>query len=141
MIEPLIKISIIYILFAVIVLLVFKLVNRLIKLHWLVLIIGLLSPLLLYLPTEIRTFKYGSQFSTFTINTGFNLPVVYYRVFSINDKNAKLFIVEGKGGKHQVGNFYWFSKEEGQWQFNGKWETVWSSNGGSASKFTVPPYF
>jgi hypothetical protein len=101
----------------------------------------MVSPFLLYLPVELNTYLYGKDFKSVELNTGFNSSIVYYKVFSINDKEAKLFYVEGKNGSHDMGNFYRFAKENGKWKYY-KWErTMWTNLGGSASEFTVPPYF
>ena len=104
-------------------------------------ILVLVSPILLYTPIELNTYIYGKDFKDVKVNTGFNQPVVYYKVFFINDKEAKLFYVEGENRHHEMGNFYDFVKENGNWKFD-RWErTMWTNLGGSASKFTMPPYF
>ena len=141
--EALFHVVIRYILFIGIVSTLFWLIrkvfkNRIVMISY---IFVVLSPLLLYIPVEVNTFLYGKEFRAVEIDTGLNPPVVYYKVFSINKNEAELFFVEGENGYHGVGNFYYFVKENGKWKFNRWGRTMWTNYGGSASEFTVPPYF
>jgi hypothetical protein len=132
-----------YIFFIGIVTILFWLLRKVIKNRIVILcyVFVLISPFLLYIPVEVNTFLYGKEFNDVEIDTGFNLPVVYYKVFSVNKNEAKLFFVEGENGDHGVGNFYYFVNENGKWKFNEWGRSMWTNYGGSASEFTVPPYF
>ncbi len=101
----------------------------------------LILPFLFYLPVEMKTVLYAYQFENVNMDTGFNSPSIYMKVFSINKDEAKLFFVEGENKERHMGNFYWFVKQNGQWKFTGRWQCVWTNLGGSASDFTWPPYF
>lgn len=141
--EPLGQIVIFYYLFFMVVTIIFWMVRKVSKskLFVFIYIVLLISPSFLYIPVEIDTFLYGKEFKNVEINTGWNLPVIYYKVFYINDKEAKLFYVEGENGRHDIGNFYHFVKVDGKWKFH-KWgRTMWSNLGGNASEVTFPPYF
>lgn len=133
---------IIYSIFFAVVTKLFSLVRKRIKrkIITILYIIILLSPSVFYIPIEINTYLHGYEFSDVDIETGFNLPTVYYKVFSYSDTEAKLFYVEGENGKHQVGKYYTFTKENGVWIMQG-WGCFWTDLGGSASETTFPPYF
>ena len=132
----------IYSIFFAIVTKLFSLVRKRIKRKIIAVlyIIILLSPSFWYVPIEINTYLHGYEFSDVDIETGFNLPTVYYKVFSYTDTEAKLYYVEGKNGKHQVGKYYTFIKHDGVWARQ-SWGCVWTDLGGSASETTFPPYF
>jgi hypothetical protein len=141
--EAIVQVSILYLFFAIVVTTIFLLIHKRIRnrLITFLFIILLISPSFLYIPIEINTYKYGKEFKNIKIDTGFNSPVIYYKVFSISETESELFYVEGKNGKHDMGNFYYFTKINGKWEFN-KWgRTMWTRTGGSASEFTLPPYF
>lgn len=132
-----------YVCFIIVTLGVVALINRIFsgKIPKYLLVLMIFSPFLAYVPTELNTIRFGKEFSTVKVDTGFNLPVVYYRVLTINDNSAKVVFVEGKNGNHEIANVYHFDKVNGRWKFNGKWDTSWTTLGGSASEFTFPPYF
>lgn len=141
--EPLGQVIILYLFFVGIVSILYLIARKLIKNRVILYcyLFVLISPFLIYVPVEVRTFLYGDQFKNVEIDTGLNGPVVYYKVFSITESEAKLFFVEGENGYHGAGMLYGFVKEDGEWQF-ASWEgVVWTNYGGSASEFTVPPYF
>lgn len=141
--EPIAHVTLLYLLFMGIVSIIYRLFrivfkNKIIKLIYTLILI---SPFFLYIPVELKTYLYGKEFQNVKINTGFNGPVIYYKVFSIDDKKAKLFFVEGDNGKHDYGAFYHFVKENGKWKFERWGKVMWTNLGGSASEFTLPPYF
>jgi hypothetical protein len=139
--EALLQIIVIYIFFIGIISTLFWLIRKWFKnkIIMVLYILILVSPLFLYIPIELKTYLYGKDFKYVEIHTGFNRPVIYYRVFFINDKEAKLFYVEGENGKHELGRYYDFVKENGKWKFQRGGRTMWTNLGGSASEFTVPP--
>ncbi|WP_010248570.1 hypothetical protein [Acetivibrio cellulolyticus] len=141
--EPLVQVVLLYILFIVLITILFGLLRKVFKNRIVIFcyVFILISPFLLYIPVEVNTFLYGKEFKDVEIDTGLNYPVVYYKVFSISKNEAELFFVEGENGYHEVGNFYYFVKENGKWKFNRWGRTMWTNYGGSASEFTVPPYF
>lgn len=141
--EPLFHVSIIYLLFVGIITVLFRLIRKAFsnKIILLLYIFVLISPLFLYIPVELNTYLYGNEFKNVEIDTGFEQSTIYYKVFSIDAKEAKLFYVEGENGKRSFGTFYYFEKENGKWEFKEWGELMWTNLGGSASEFTVPPYF
>jgi len=141
--EPLVQLTFLYMIFLAIVIACGKIIEKYIKkkLRKIVYTLVLISPILLYIPTEINTLLYGNEFKGVKIETGFNLPVIYYKVLSIDSNKAELFYVEGENGSHDVGEIYRFVKENGKWTFTGWWQTVWTNSSGNAADFTVPPYF
>ena len=141
--EALFLVFVIYLFFVGIVTILFWLIRKVFKNKIIIFlyITVLASPIFLYIPVELNTYLYGQDFKDIEIDIGFNSPIIYYKVFFINDREAKLFYVEGENGNHNIGNFYHFVKENGKWKFQ-RWErTMWTNLGGSASEFTVPPYF
>lgn len=140
--EPLFQVIFLYFLFFLIVRKLFSLIQKRIKgkILMIIYIIILLSPSLLYVPIEVNTYLYGYQFKNIQIENGYDIPTIYYKIFSISDNEAKLFYVQGENGEHRVGNFFTFVKENGTWKYHGRGSTVWSKFG-SASEFTIPPYF
>lgn len=142
--EPLAQSILIYLLFLGVCLAVYGLWNRgraKRRMPVWVLIVLALSPGLLYLPVEIRTAIYGAQFRDVAANTGWELPRVYLKVMSIHEHVAKVLIVEGEDGEHQIANYYWFRRRNGKWEFSGDCRTLWTNLGGSASESSWPPYF
>lgn len=100
------------------------------------------APLFLYIPIEVKTVIYGPQFR-FLYQTGIDpeLSIIYYKVFNVSKESAKLYIVEGENGQHQIGSYYWFSSENGKWNLDSYGQTLWTTFGGNASEFSFPPYF
>jgi hypothetical protein len=141
--EALFNVFAIYLFFTGITTTLFWLISRVYKnkMVMLLYIIILVSPFFLYIPIELKTYLYGKDFKNVQVETGFQQQIVYYKVFSINEKEAKLFYVEGENGNHNIGNFYYFVKENGKWKFHRWGQTIWTNLGGSASEFIVPPYF
>lgn len=143
MYEALIQAVVMYLFFITIVTCIYWLIKKKFsnKLFAIIYILILISPFFSYISVEINTYLYGKEFKDVKIDSVYNRSVIYYKVFSINDRKAKLFYVEGENGSRDVGNIYDFVKEDGKWKFK-KWEsTIWTNLGGSASEFTVPPYF
>lgn len=141
--EPIAQVTILYLFFVGIVSIAYRLLrivlkNKVIKLLY---ILFLISPFFLYIPVELKTYLYGKEFQNVKIDTGFNRPVIYYKVFSIDDQKATLFYVEGDNGNHDYGTFYHFVKVNGKWEFEEWGRLMWTNLGGSASEFTLPPYF
>lgn len=135
MFEAIMQVILIYILFVIITTVLFLLIKKKCKykiiaiLYYLIIV----SPFFLYLPVEINTYLYGKEFENIKIETGFNNTAIYYKVFSIKDKQAKLFFVEGENRDHDVGIFYYFKKENEELKLY-SWETVWTNLGGSVSE-------
>ncbi|MCL6560179.1 MAG: hypothetical protein K6U74_15575 [Firmicutes bacterium] len=141
MAEPIFQLTVLYVLFLGLLWSIKKVIRAVAKVNISTIIIVLLalSPLLAYIPVEINTIIYGKQFK-FIEEQPTNIPIIYYKVFSINKEEAKLFIVRGKNNKHEIGSFYWFKKVNDKWLPSHS-KTVWTNLGGSASEFTFPPYF
>ncbi len=101
----------------------------------LILIICVLIIGIPYISVEIKTYKYGNQFQERYTDTNMITDIEYYKVFSYSETKAKILYVESG---HETGNFVWFKKEDGKWQYD-HWETIWSENG-SADGWTFPFY-
>lgn len=140
--EPIVQVIFIYFLFFWIVTMPFLFVRKRFKRNIILIIYIciLLSPSLFYVPIEINTYLYGKEFKDVQIDNGWNLPIIYYKVFSINDNEAKIFCIEGENGKHQIGTMYTFVKKDGKWAYS-SCSAIWTDLGGSASETTFPPYF
>ena len=140
--EPILQVIFIYSLFFWIVTIPFLFVKKRFKrrIILIVYISILLSPSLFYIPIEINTYLHGYEFKDIQIDNEWNLPTIYYKIFSINDNEAKIFYVEGENGKHQIGKMYTFIKKDGKWTYC-NWSPIWTNLGGSASETTFPPYF
>jgi len=139
--ESSILVAFVYLIFVVIGIVGLKLLKRVWKkIPLIIYILLFLSPLVIYIPSELNTLIYGNEFADVRHETGFSSDVVYYKVMSVRDDEATLFYVEGKDGKHEAGNVYYFRKENAIWVLDG-WRTIWSNTGGSASENIFPPYF
>lgn len=145
MIEALIHVVFIYFFYITTIFILYKITNRLTKGKYKKTIISIalivsMIPFSLYIPIEVRTYLHKEEFKNVNINTGLSLPIVYFKVFSISNNQAKLFIVEGENKKHDIGNMYILKKEKDKWIVK-EYRTIWTNLGGSASEFTIPPYF
>ena len=141
--EAILQAVLLYVLYIIIISLLFRLAKKVRrrKIILFVFIVLLLSPLTLYLPVEYHTYLHGREFEDVKIDTGFSGPVIYYKIYGINNDEATLFYVEGEEGRHECGNLYRCVKEDGKWVFDDWLGTVWTEKGGSASEFILPAYF
>lgn len=137
------QVAVIYLLFICVVSILFWVIRKFIrnKLITVLFSLILISPFSLYIPIEVNTYLHGKEFKNVKIETMCSGKVIYHKIFSINNKKAKLFFVQGKNGQHEAGNFYYFVKKNGKWKFDSWGQTMWVKSGGSASEFTLPPYF
>jgi len=97
---------------------------------------------------EYLTYRYGDQFKVADRKTSWEGELVYLRVFSYSEKEAKVFIVEryktDKAGiweNYRTGSFYYFGRDatSSAWNLQ-SWNVVWSE-AGSADAWTMPPYW
>lgn len=144
MAEPLMQVFFLYLLYIGVGVLIFWFVRNHVKkcIARVLLVCLIIAPFIFYIPIEVKTALFGSQFRD-VYETGIDpeLSVIYYKVFSISDKSAKLYIVEGENGQHKIGSYYWFFKENGKWNLDSYGQILWTTFGGSASEFSFPPYF
>lgn len=95
-------------------------------------------PLLIYVPVEVKTIMHSKEFVS-SKQEFVNLPLIYMKVLSFKEKKAELIIIAGKNGKHQVEYIVWLEKNNGKWDVI-KRNLLWAEHG-SASDFSIPPYF
>ena len=114
--------------------------------------IGLLIAIILlvaaYGRIEYLTYRYGDQFKVAARKTSWEGELMYLRVFSYSEKDAKVFIVERQQSYegqdqetyYRTGTFYYFGRgaTSSAWSLQ-HWEVVWSE-AGSADGWTMPPY-
>lgn len=85
---------------------------------------------------ELLTLKHGSEFAEIYKENTMLSEQQYWKVLGYSDQIARVYYV---GMNHSSANILTFQNMDGQWRYDGEWETIWSTSG-SASQ-SIWPYW